>query len=372
MAGQIRKSGCFRGATDQDNHAMKCCDRFGIFVLLLLPWIANGIEPARLVALEIAGRKLEGNPLHDPAARRVAVFTPRDRTDDQALPMIYYLPGYGSSSEDFLAAGERSPFARLVQQMAADGLALRITVVDARNRWGGSQYLNSPAQGNYADYVCDEIVPAVEARFALAKGRNARIVAGHSSGGYGALMLGMQRQKLFGAVVGLSPDSDFDLTHRPFVEEPALRRVTRAELNAFMSPVANAQLPTDGTVRLMCGLSAAYAPVGKEEPGRFEWVWNDAGEFQQRVWQKWLDHDPLLIIRKNADAFAPDQRIYLDGAARDEWRFNISARRMFEVLEKRAAPVTFYEPPGGHSDHLTERLQRSAAWVFGRPLVEIR
>jgi enterochelin esterase family protein len=351
---------------------MKCCAHPGIFVLLLLPWIASGNEPARVVALDVPGRTLADNPLHDPAARRVAVFSPRERADDVALPMLYYLPGYGGSSEDFLTAGERSPFARLVQQMAADGFALRIAVVDARNRWGGSQYLNSPAQGNYADYVCDEIVPTVEARFALAKGRNARIVAGHSSGGYGALMLGMKRQKLFGAVIGLSPDSDFELTHRPFVEEPAVRRVTRAELNAFLSPVADTPLPADGTVRLMCGLSAAYAPVGKEEPGRFEWVWDERGEFQPRVWRKWLDHDPLLLIRKNADAFAPDQRIYLDGSAHDEWRFNISARRMFDVLEKRPASVTFYEPPGGHADHLAERLQRGVAWVFGRPLVEIR
>ena len=56
----------------------------------------------------------------------------------------------------------------------------------------------------------------------------------------------------------------------------------------------------------------------------------------------------------------------------DPKRYLISARRMFEVLEKRRALVIFYEPPGGHSDHLAERLQRGVAWVFERPLVEIR
>ena len=34
---------------------------------------------------------------------------------------------------------------------------LVIAVPDCRNRWGGSQYLNSTAQGNYADYLADEI-----------------------------------------------------------------------------------------------------------------------------------------------------------------------------------------------------------------------
>src|SRR5439155_9610044 len=126
--------------------------------------------------------------------------------------------------------------ARVVDRMAGAGLALRIAVVDGRSRYGGSQFLNSGATGSYADYVVDEIAPAVEARYALAKeAAFPRIIAGHSSGAYGALMLAMARQKQFPAVVALSPDSDFEVTHKPIVAHPSVRAVTRAELENAMA-----------------------------------------------------------------------------------------------------------------------------------------
>ena len=326
---------------------------------------------ARMEVIEIAGHTLRDNPLHDPVARRVAVFLPPQAKAGAPLPVVYYLPGYGGSSEDFLARGGDAWPARVVEKLAADGLPLIIAVPDCRNRWGGSQYLNSTAQGKYADYVADEIVSAVEAQHPAANGRAGRIVAGHSSGGYGALMLAMSRQKLFSAVVALAPDSDFEVTHRPAVERANVRRVTPKEVETFTAPAADAPRPADGFVELIFGLSAAYAPVGPEHPGRFHWLYDNAGNFQPHVWQQWLDKDPLLLIRKRADAFAPDQRIYLDGASHDDWGFNFSARKMFAVLRERPAPVTFYEPSGGHSDRVPERLVRGLNWAFGRPLVDL-
>jgi len=323
-----------------------------------------GPPVARIEVLEIPGRTLRGNPLNDPVVRRAALFIPQQAKAGEALPVVYFLPGYGASSEDFIAQGERSAFAELVQRLADDGLPLVIAVPDCRNRWGGSQYLNSTAQGNYADYVADEIVGEVEAKHPVANGRAGRIIAGHSSGGYGALMLAMSRQNLFGAVVALAPDSDFEVTHRPAVERPNVRRVTPREVEAFSAPNKDAPRPAEDFVALILGLSAAYAPVGPEKPGRFHWLYNDAGEFQPQAWQQWLDHDPLLLVRKNPAAFAPGQRIYLDGASHDEWGFNRSARKIFEVLRERPAPVTFNEPPGGHSDRVPERLAAGLRWVL--------
>jgi S-formylglutathione hydrolase FrmB len=216
--------------------------------------------------------------------------------------------------------------------------------------------LNSTAQGNYADYVADEIVPAVEAQHPATK----RVIAGHSSGGYGALMLAMAWPKLFGGVVALSPDSDFEVTHRPVVEQPEVRRVTQKQVDAFTAEGARA--PADGLVSLILGLSAAYTPA--TQPGRIEWLYDDAGKLRQTVWERWLAKDPLVIVRSRTNAFASDQRIYLDGAAHDEWGFNVSARKIFDLLRERPGPVTFNEPPGGHSDGVPERLARGLVWIL--------
>ena len=84
-----------------------------------------------------------------------------------------------------------------------------------------------------------------------------------------------------------------------------------------------------------------------------------------------FQQDPLLLVRKNKNAFAPDQRIYLDGASHGDWGFNKSARKIFDVLHERGATATFYEPTGGHSDRVPERLVRGLTWALGKPVADL-
>ena len=187
---------------------------------------AARVFSAQLEVLEVRSVKLKSNPLGDPSVRRVAVLVPDGTKNDAPLPLVIYLPGWGGSSEDVIAQGG-GWLAQAVDKMAGAGLALRIAVVDGRSHYGGSQFLNSGATGEYADYVAEEIVPAVEGRYPLAKDAAfPRIIAGHSSGGYGALMLAMSRHAQFAAVVALSPDSDFEVTHKPIVSQPSVRAIT--------------------------------------------------------------------------------------------------------------------------------------------------
>ena len=321
---------------------------------------------AQLETLEVRSTRLKGNPLGDPATRRVAIFHPDRSRNATPLPLVVYLPGWGGFSEDAITQGNGGWLGRAVDQLASAGLPLRIAVVDGRSRYGGSQFLNSGATGDYADYVADEVTAAVEARYPVAKeAAFPRIIAGHSSGGYGALMLAMARHGQFPAVVALSPDSDFEVTHKALVQQPPVRAVTGAEIEAAMAPPGKAVLPPDGLARLVIGLCANYAPVAGK-PGRFEWLYDEGGAWRPAAWQRWLDLDPLTVVRRRADAFAPSQRIYLDGAEHDEFGANIGARKIHEVLRGRKSPVQFYESPGHHNDRLTERLVRGIAWAIGK------
>ena len=329
-------------------------------------FVPAALFAAQLEVLEVRSEKLKSNPLGDPAVRRVAVFVPDATNKDTPLPLVIYLPGWGGSSEDAIAQGRAGWLGRAVDQLASAGLSVRIAVVDGRSRYGGSQFLNSAATGDYADYIAEEVVPAVEARYTLANDTKfPRLIAGHSSGGYGALMLAMSRQKLFTAVVALSPDSDFEVTHKPLVSQPSVRAITRAELDAAMAPAEKSRMPANGLARMVVGLCANYAPIAGS-PGRFEWLYDESGVWRAEAWQRWLDLDPLQVVRKRADAFAPAQRVYLDGAEHDEFGANIGARKIWEVLRERKSPVTFYESPGHHNDHLAERLVRGLGWVLGK------
>lgn len=332
--------------------------------------LAGRLSAATLEVLEIPGETLRGNPLGDPPARRAALFAPDNLKKSDPAPLVVYLPGWGGSSEGAIGQS-RSMYEHVVDQLAGEGVKLRIVVVDCRSRYTGSQYLNSPATGNYDDYILNEVIPFVEKRFEPA-GKSAeirRVIMGHSSGGYGALILGSRHQDEFQGVAGLSPDSDFETSHRPFVEAPAVRTVTQEELNRAMAP-KNWKLPNDGLVTMVMGLSANYAPAN-DSPGRFEWIYDAAGKFRPDVWAKWMAADPLSLVKRDPGAYRASQRIYLDGAAHDEFSANIGARKIYDVLKTRESPVTFCEPPGNHSDNLGERMIRGLEWIFRLPTIEI-
>jgi enterochelin esterase family protein len=343
--------------------------RWGLGLLLAFGWlaVARAGQP-RLEVIEFGSQVLQGNPLHDPTDRRVAVFLPSQYAATNPLPIVYYLPGWGGSSEGFIY-GQKTWIA-LTQKFADEVTPVLFVVVNARDRWGGSQYLNSPAQGNYADYVCQEIVREVESHYPAPTNGVRRIIAGHSSGGFGALRLGMARHELFDGVIALSPDSDFPTSHLPLVKLPGVTNATLADVERIEA--LQAPPPTDGDLGYAVGLSAAYAPKGAAAPGEFEWLYDAQGRFRAEIWQRWLDNDPLTVAQTDPDAFSPNQRIYLDGAAQDEYAANIGARKIYETIRSRPAPSTFYEPPGHHSQHLAARIERGLAWVFGKKMADIK
>ena len=85
-----------------------------------------------------------------------------------------------------------------------------VVFVDAWTSFGGSQFLNSSATGRYLDYLCDEVVEFVDARYPTAAERDRRGLAGKSSGGYGAMVVPMLRPDVFGALASHAGDALFE------------------------------------------------------------------------------------------------------------------------------------------------------------------
>lgn len=335
--------------------------------LLLMLALQTPSTAARLEVIRFESRVLKNNPLHDPATRSVAIFLPSQAVPGAPLPVVYYLPGYGGSPVGFI--NHSNDWLHFTQSLADEIAPMALVVVDGRTRWGCGQYLNSPAQGNYEDYICDEIVSAVEAEHPAPTNGVRRIIAGHSSGGFGALRLGSSRQKLFDAVIALSPDSDFPVSHIPLVKIAAVSNAPLADIEKMESGALPP--PKNGDLMYALGLSAAYAPRGFPHRGEFDWLYDRHGKFRDEIWQRWLDNDPLTIVERNPRAFASTQAVYLEGAARDEYSANIGARAIYEVLRQRPGRCAFYEPPGRHGDHVRERLQRGLEWVFDKPLRDV-
>jgi len=343
-----------------------------IFLLILssLACVMTTFAGTRIESVKIPGTKLKGNPLEDPVERRVAVFCPELAKGNPIPRLVYYLPGYGASSEDFFGL-EGWGFKKVVQELADAGIPVRVVVVDCRNRWGGSQYLNSPAQGNYADYVLDEVIPLIEKRYESGGLATDRIIAGHSSGGFGALRLAMMRPGFFRAVVALSPDTDLEVTHRHMVMNESVKHVSQRQLRAYAGPRGSMVEPSSGLIQMILGLSAAYAPKGADYPGQFDWPYDEQGRWRDEVWGKWLEQDPVVIARKNPSVFPAEYQIYLDGAEHDSFGAQKGARALRDAIVGHTK-VEFYESPGGHSDNVGPRFARGLEWVHGAKLRAIR
>ena len=340
---------------------------FWLTMIFMLAAASIFATEARIEVIQFDSRVLKNNPLHDPTSRPIPVFLPAQATNGARLPVIYYLPGYGSSPAKYIA--NSNIWLKFTQKVADEITPVILVIGDGKTRWGGSQYLNSAAQGNYEDYICDEIVSKVEAEYPVPTNGVRRIIAGHSSGGFGALRLGSSHQKLFDAVIALSPDSDFPTSHLHLTMKPAVTNMPLTEIKKFAARLS--PMPTNGSLHYLFGLSAAYAPRSFFHRGEFEWLFDAHGNFSQRVWQRWMENDPLTIVSNDPHAFALRQLIYLDGASQDEFRANIVARKIFDVLQTQSVRSAFYEPPGHHSDKIPQRLQRGLEWVFNRPLTDV-
>ena len=97
-----------------------------------------------------------------------------------------------------------------------------VVFVDAWTSLGGSQFLDSPGTGDYHTYLCDEVVPWVDARYRTIPEREYRAITGKSSGGYGAMVTPMLRPDLWGGLATHAGDALFETCYLPEFRQVAL------------------------------------------------------------------------------------------------------------------------------------------------------
>ena len=187
-------------------------------------------------------RVLEGNRAGDPADRRVPIYLPPSYAGDPArrYAVGFVLTGFTGRGRMLLNDNPWNPalddrMDGLIERGACEEMIL--VMPDCFTRYGGSQYLNSSATGRYMDHVVEELVPFVDARYRTLAGRAHRGVMGKSSGGFGALVLGLLHPEVFGAVACHSGDMCFEYCYRGDVPK-ALSQIQpagglRAWLEAF-------------------------------------------------------------------------------------------------------------------------------------------
>ncbi|GAC1582009.1 MAG: alpha/beta hydrolase-fold protein [Candidatus Elarobacter sp.] len=276
---------------------------------------------------------LRDNPLGDPSMRPLAVYTPPgyDPQGSRRYPVLYCLHGY---TGDVAALVAGKPWDRNVIQRAdhlvsegAMAPAL-VAIVDGNTRLGGSQYVDSIHNGDYATYTVRDAIGHVDAHYRTIAGEGGRAVFGKSSGGFGALHLALAYPGTFAAFASHSGDAYFRYAHIPSFA------ATQRAVEQFGSPEAF----VDAFERLpkkpqhwfsaieMLGYAAAYSPTAKRAFA-FDLPFDvTSGELREDVFARWLAYDPVERVAAGIAALERLRLRYVDCGRRDEYGLDIGAR----------------------------------------------
>ena len=292
----------------------------------------------RIEHLTIASELLAGNPLGDPAERPLDVYLPPGYDDSgERYPSVYVLQGYFGTVPMWHG---RSPY-RPTFPEAADALFAAgeappciVVLVDAWTSYGGSQFVDSPGTGRYHSYLCDEVVPFVDARFRTLAAPEHRGVSGKSSGGFGAMITPMLRPDLFGGLASHAGDALYELVYAGGFGATvrALRDYDGSYERFFADFAARPPMSrkTDADLLLTYGVAAAFSA---EEDGTVRLPFDPhTGRLVEDVWQRWLAWDPVRMVDRHADALRGLKAIYVDGGTRDEWYLELGAQAFRDAL----------------------------------------
>jgi enterochelin esterase family protein len=311
-----------------------------------------------VVRHRLTSQVLAGNPLGDPIERDLHVYLPPDYDANSAKrwPAILGLVGFtgtGGNMFNLDALGE--PLDRRLDRLIASKQCPPVIIAapDCFTRVGGNQYINSAGTGRYEDYLVDEIIPFVDATYrTLPRGRWG--VFGKSSGGFGAITLGMQRPDVFAALADHSGDSNFELCYIPDLPG-ALDRYREAGgpqawLDAFWADTNRHRDKHRDPINII-GMAAHYSP-NPEAPAahaRIDWPFDlDTGEFRPAVWERWRAWDPVHRVDRHIDNLKQLRGIYVDCGAADEFALHWGARALVAKLRGHGIAVHHEEFDDGH------------------------
>jgi Putative esterase len=309
----------------------------------MLPWEAE--LAGRLDRTTIVSDLLRDNPLGDPYERPLWVYLPPGYDDDPAVryPAVYVLQGYtGHVAMWGNRTAFRKPFIETADAVFASGEApgCIVVYVDAWTAYGGSQFVDSPGTGRYHSYLCEEVVPFVDARYRTLADRESRGVSGKSSGGFGAMITPMLRPDLFGALASHAGDSLYELCYIPdFGKATRFLRNWGHDIQRwwadFRSRVAFTK-EGDGTLVMMLGVAACFSAGPDATP---ELPFDPrSGELRPPVWQRWLDWDPVRMVDRYADALRSLRAVWVDAGTRDDWFLDLGAEAFRAGLRRIGVP----------------------------------
>lgn len=330
--------------------------------LTLLPVTAWG-QKGKLEHLTVHGPSLTANRQGNSADRAVSVYLPPgySRESDKRYPTLYLLHGIGDDQSVWTQgwAEEHAGFATISDLMdkgiaAGRFRAMIVVMPDAKTLFPGGFYTNSPASGNWEDFICKDLLAYIDQHYPTLTKAEARGIAGHSMGGYGALKLGMKHPDLFQVVYAMNP-ALLDWGGDVSAANPAFAKVyeiqSKEQVFKFgFYPAA------------IVGVSQAFSPNLEKEPllADFPFAVVDGKLVPDEPgFSNWQRQFPLYMIEEYEQNLKRPRGYRLDSAFTDEFtHIPPSCKAFSDALTDKGIPHVFEMYNGDHRMRLWGRMGR--------------
>ena len=309
--------------------------------------------------LDITSCAIANFPMGDCKARRIPIVLP-DRYDEkrsEPYPVIVVLAGYGSHPFKFIYPSSvfDRPLATILSQAMNDKIMPEAIIIfpDCTSKLGGSQYINSPVLGHYMDFLCDEIIPAIDQRFHTHQSRDFRAITGHSSGGYGAMVTSMLRPDIFAHMASSAGDSFFEALFMPLITPTLIAVKQSGSIEKFVTLFLDDTIPGNRgnfEAMMMLAMAPCFAPNASSEIilGDLFFDLNN-GRIREDIWQKYLAWDPLHMTPTYLNAWSQMKTIRLDCGRSDPYGMQWGHQQIADILRHNGIEAELNEYSGAHN-----------------------
>ncbi|ARM76732.1 alpha/beta hydrolase-fold protein [Acidianus manzaensis] len=305
--------------------------------------------------IKIESESLKDNYLGDPYTREVLIYTP-DIIDDN-LPLFIELAGINWSGN------VNNRFHQIMKNIIdKKGIRAVFANPNFRTRYSLNQYINSPAVGNYEDFIIKELIPILKEKYHTRE----VVLFGKSSGGFGAYTLAVNHPDVIQAFADHFGDSCFYFMYASdFIL--TIKNLYGKRIEDILNLLFTKKDLTDDDIKMLnvFGSSAFYSynldsKVGFDLPFDIE-----TGELIEDIWKKWLSHDPVRNVEKFKDNLKKLKAIYLDVGKDDEFNLFIGMKSLHKKMSNLEIDHYYEEFKGGHFGN-SNRYCKSIPYIYNK------
>jgi hypothetical protein len=287
-----------------------------------------------------------------PTSVNAAILLPKEYFTQPArkFPVLYWISGYGGDYHAYSGKNDGS--------LPIDTTPCIRVFLDGNCPGGHSVYANSDNNGPWGDALTQELIPLVEKTY---RTNAARLLTGHSSGGWTVLWLQTHYPKVFTACWSSSPDPvDFRSFQR--IDLYSEKNMCYAkDSTLWLAGTIAGRFPWI-TMKNMIDMehviwrgeqmhSFNFVFSVKNADGTPRSLWNDAtGDIDPVTFEHWKNYDISLYLRTNWQQIKPDLqgKIRVSVGNQDNFLLNYPVHLLDDEMKKVDAGFVFAYYPGDH------------------------